>query len=312
MHFSGYAWDVLERIKKDSPEDKLRGVYSADPIVLKILTDGLKGNKVWKVFEGKKISKTFLEEQYSAYDLFEEENNILVLDGENIEKDFFSYFNDYIEGGADKVFLYSSSKLEKNKKKFQEVPGAFYESKTNPFWKNRDFLNFFLDEKEIDLSPKVKEYVLDKVPFDSVSYYNLVNTLWIRLPDVLEATTDDIDDILNTRSMDVFQLADIFSRKSWLQFFSELQPLLGQYESLRSLFSFLQSHLLKIADPSYLEQKKTKTRYDEKIQRAASLWKFQEIEAWMQKLGDWEIEAKSKNSRLNLSLKAAYLKFLKV
>lgn len=71
---------------------------------------------------------------------------------------------------------------------------------------------------------------------------------------------------------------------------------------------FMQGHLIKVMDPSYLAQKPRLTSYDKDIQSTSRLWKPNELLEAIAEFNHWEILSKRKESLLWSELKHAFLR----
>ena len=54
----------------------------------------------------------------------------------------------------------------------------------------------------------------------------------------------------------------------------------------------MQSHLLKLSDPSYLDEKKALNNYDKKIIAQSKLWRKQELDLSIRKFGELQVAVK--------------------
>ena len=70
------------------------------------------------------------------------------------------------------------------------------------------------------------------------------------------------------------------------------------FEEQRSLFSFMQTHLLKLADVSYTKKKGRLSKYDREILSHAPLWNKQEIRSQLMRMGELEIYAKQRDLKI--------------
>ncbi len=119
-----------------------------------------------------------------------------------------------------------------------------------------------------------------------------------------------MQELLEVERLDQFALASLFCRRKRLEFYHKVIQLQGDFDKMRSLFNFMQSHLIKVMDPSYLNQKPRPSSYDKDIQSTSKLWKPNELLAAIEEFNHWEILSKSKKSLLWTELNQAYLRAL--
>ena len=70
----------------------------------------------------------------------------------------------------------------------------------------------------------------------------------------------------------------------------------------------MQSHLLKMADPSYLSLKSKLTNYDKEIQTTSKLWTVDDLLSEIARFNKLEILSKKKDSNLWHELKVDYFR----
>ena len=87
----------------------------------------------------------------------------------------------------------------------------------------------------------------------------------------------------------------------------ELEP---DFEAMRSLFYFLQTHMAKISDPRFIEKKSKPSKYDKQILSQSKLWKQNELLLVMEFLRSLEHKAKTKNNFIKSDIRSAYYRAL--
>ena len=100
-----------------------------------------------------------------------------------------------------------------------------------------------------------------------------------------------------------------YGNKKFKPFFESVSQAPLNFESFRSLCSFMQTHLIKLADPSYIKGKAKPSQYDKKILSESKLWKSAELRRSLRFFGELEILAKSKNREVFDRLRRLRMKF---
>ena len=114
--------------------------------------------------------------------------------------------------------------------------------------------------------------------------------------------------MISVEKLDQFQLASLFSRKKFSDFFDRLLKVDEDFDRLRSLSLFMQSHLIKMLDTGYLEKKTRLTSYDKEISSASRLWKDHELLREIERFNRWEILSKKKDFIVWNEIKDAQLR----
>lgn len=110
--------------------------------------------------------------------------------------------------------------------------------------------------------------------------------------------------------LDQFAMASLFTRKKFTDFYDRLVILEGDFDKMRGFFNFMQSHLVKLADTSYLAAKPRLTQYDKDLQSTAKLWKSDEITREIERFNQWEVQSKKKDNFLWNELRQTHLRAL--
>lgn len=175
------------------------------------------------------------------------------------------------------------------------------------FWETNKLLDFTAALVKLPLSYDAKTWMLNSLENTFQQFYNSCCLLKLNHPQSREVSLKDVQDLLEVERLDSFYLANVFGKKNLSQFYSELIKLEGDFDKMRSFFLFMQSHLVKLADPSYLDGKDRLSQYDKGILQVSKLWKQQELISWVCYFSDLEILAKRKDSSLWGRLKFEYL-----
>ena len=93
-------------------------------------------------------------------------------------------------------------------------------------------------------------------------------------------------------------MARTYSKKQFLKFYDELLLKYKDFKQLEEIFRFLISHLIKMADPSYVEKKDRPSKYDKEVLSYAKFWKGSEIQKELILLNNFLVLAKSKDDQL--------------
>ena len=180
------------------------------------------------------------------------------------------------------------------------------------FWETSKYLNFLEIQMGMNLDSVVHQYILDAVANDTQSFIEALsklrrfNTTWSGLPKSL----DQVKAIVHKSRLDQFSLASLFCKKKKVNFYKQLIDVEADFDSFRMLFSFMQGHLMKLIDPSYMSKKTRMSKYDKEIDAHSKLWRKSELEKEISLFSNFEILAKQKSEQLKFELRAQYLEEL--
>jgi hypothetical protein len=130
----------------------------------------------------------------------------------------------------------------------------------------------------------------------------------LNYPEAQQIGLNEIKSLLTFEKLDQFNLASLLARKKNKDFYLKLMLLENDFEKMRGLFMFMQSHLIKMVDTSYLKQKTRLNQYDKDLQSTSKNWKTDELVKEIEKFNRWELLCKKKSTGLWNEIKQSYLR----
>src|SRR5690606_17590964 len=122
-------------------------------------------------------------------------------------------------------------------------------------WEFNKLLDFVCSYLRLPLSFEAKTWILEAMENNLANFYNSCCLIKINHPEAKEVSLKEVRELLTTEKLDQFQLASLIARKKNKEFYEKLTALEGDFEKMRGFFMFMQSHLVKMADTSYLGKK---------------------------------------------------------
>jgi hypothetical protein len=307
-------WDFFTNVKKDLLEthEGLLAVSTFDPVALKMVKDYLLRGTAGKTVLYKmatEVTKNWIEEEFQTLSLFGTSDCFFIHQAQDLHADLIEMLSNLDITGR---FVILSFESEATGWKKLQKEGRVTSLQVEPpkFWEPNKLLDFVCNFLKLPLSYDSKGWILDSLENNLGTFYNAMALIKINHPEAKEITLKEVQELLQVERMDQFALASLFCRRKRLEFFYRVIQLQGDFDKMRSLFNFMQSHLIKVMDPSYLNQKLRPSSYDKDIQGTAKLWKPKELLAAIEEFNRWEILSKSKNSMLWTELKESYLRAL--
>lgn len=264
----------------------------------------------WIVFQGAEVKIDWLEDRLLGLDLFGASENILILEGNSLGAQELDFFIANYHALQERYILihFNKNKAVLNKKLGKNIPLHVIDS--IPFWKVQEAIEYFCHELDFSLSFSQRQILSQYVEESYDGIYQRL--LWLKNQQLLDIDDASFQKYLQSfLQVDPFALADDLNLKKIDPFFLKLSQE-ASYKEMEKLIAFSISHLLKISEISYLEGKKSLSKYDQKIQKAHQLWRRGEI-AWVLKsLAELQKVSRVSSGKENLSfiqgLRLSYLK----
>ena len=198
------------------------------------------------------------------------------------------------------VFAPRSAFFEALKK---EKKGQLFKIEAPRFWEGEKLWEFICQKMSVRFSPPVRRYLLDSLPHEVRDFIGVIKHLKLHFPDTGKITLEEIESIVEPSTLNSFELATVFNEKKFNVFFEFLWKTHLDFDTLRSFFSFMQGHLGRLADPSYLQKKRTRSRYDKSIEFFSQKFNLEELRTYCRLFGELEILAKQKSLKLKGALR---------
>jgi hypothetical protein len=314
MHSKWQIWDFFSSNNQNLLND-FEGTVALntfDPVCLKLVKDYLTrgfGDKVVHYKMASEISRDWLEEEFNTLSLFGNSESFFVHQAQDLSNDLIDYISQLEVTGRFLLLSFENEQASwKKVVKDKKLSTLVIESPR--FWEFNKLLDFVASYLRLPLSYEAKGWILEAMENNLVTFYNICCLIKLNHPDSKEVGVSEVKELLTLEKLDQFQMASLIARKKNKEFYEKLTQLEGDFEKMRGFFMFMQSHLIKMADPSYLADKPRLTQYDKDIQSSSRLWKSPELMSEIEKFNTWEILCKRKDPQVWHLIKESYLKAL--
>ncbi len=322
MHSKWKVWDLVKsRPSVIDSKFKVICFQTFNPFVFSILKDKVD----MSLFEedrllpliGKEVSTSWVDDNLKSLNLFGNSDSYLVHFAEELKDDVCQELLNIDELILDGRYLILSfnkdSALLRKLKKLDSDLVEVIHVQPPAFWEEGELLNFFSDYFKVYLSYEAVQEVRNKVKFDFGVYFQLFQSLQINFSENnKELSALDLADFLADDKIDQFELVELFATKRFGLFYKKFVRAFESGADLVSLIYFIESHLTKIYDPSFLSGKTKLTKYDKQIQSQHNMWKPEEIIRSLNYFGELLTLAKKKDRMLEYRIKTDFLKTLRV
>jgi|GEM_PF-1445350 len=311
MHFNFKPWEFFSKHPQFLNNNTLGlyAFYCTDSYFSRLAHLKLKASLKQKmtIVTGSELTPSWIEDNFINLGLFGNPGPVIVLLAENTPVAAQDMFLEHQIDLSDRFILFSfSSKSSFYEKLKKGKDGTFYKIDSFPSWQFDRVVNFFCEELKLPLSYEVKSAILDTLPPHTAEIVNLLKNIKINFPNGINSL-EELQPLLPSSHFDQFSLADILSEKKLRDFYKKLSVIDSSQGDWIKLFSFIQNHLLKISDTSYLKAKKGQpSQYDKKIIAASKRWNGDEIKREMKRISKFLILAKAKPNELRTELTLAY------
>ena len=322
-------WDFLKRHPHlVSPNIKgVYGLYTSDAFVEKILLSRLPSSSSlstppWKTLLGSELTASFLEDHFQNLGFFDDASPLRILQGEKISSQVVSFIEKSLDGLPHYLVLAFSKKSPIFDNLASRCPKTFFKIEEPKFWQGGLLLECLCRELRVPLSPPLKSYLVEALPMKSIVYGMVLNQISLLFPNTWpntwpntrpntqKVTVSQIRKLISPSKWDHFSLAQQFGQRKFADFFKKVIESKGDFESFRPFFSFMQGHLSRLLDPSYIDEKPHLSKYDKEVLAQSKLWKSQELVFHMRLFGELEIEAKKQSPFTMQRMRSLYLRAL--
>jgi hypothetical protein len=311
MHSKWQLWDFFNSVKRDYLAEKtgVIALSTFDPICLKLVKDYLvrgAGERTIHYRMAPEVTRDWIEEEFQSLSLFGAMESFFIHQAQDLKAEQLEALAS-LDLSDRFVILSFESENAGWKKLVKEGKIDFLQIEAPKFWEPHKLLDFVNTYLRLPLTFESKAWMLDSLENNLSSFYHASCLLKLNFPEAKEVNLTQVKSLLETERLDQFVLASLLARKKNAEFFGKLLHFETDFERMRGLFNFMQSHLIKIMDPSYLDNKPRLSGYDKDIQSASKLWKTEDLKKEVERFNRWELMSKKKDSLLWHELKASFL-----
>lgn len=290
-------WDFIQKFPK-TIDPARPGVYAFlmdDPYLERVMLDRLPKEKInFSLYTGSEFTRDFIEEHFVNLSFFSESDHILIMNAENIPASSIEYL---LEEGLDLTdrfllfFFTKSSKqfTELTKAKKVEVMGQ--ELEMPRFWEGPKMWQFAQKAKGVNFDGAVSRFALENLEHNFESFFWLIDTIKTNFP---EGPVDMavLGELVKKERWDFFELIEIFNRNPKL-FFMELLKKEMDYDWMRVMSAFMQTHLIKVLFPEEIRAKGKLSKYDQSVLEVSEKQSREVMQYYLRFFSELEIMAKS-------------------
>lgn len=312
MHSKWQIWDFFSSFKRDylASFNGVLAMNAFDPLCLKMMKDYLNKGTEGRVVHHKlasEVNKNWIEEEFQTLSLFGGADCFFIHQAQDLKAEMLELLGKLELNDRFVILNYESEGVGWKKLLKDGLIGTLVVEPPR-FWELNKLLDFTASYLRLPLSYEAKAWILDALENNLSVFYNTCTVLKLNFPEAREVSVNDVKSLFTLDKLDQFAMASLFTRKKFTDFYDRLVILEGDFDKMRGFFNFMQSHLVKLADTSYLGGKPRLTQYDKDLQSTAKLWKQEEIVQEIERFNQWEIQSKRKDNFLWNELRQTHLR----
>lgn len=267
-------WDFYHQALP-SLDSGLKVVHLFDPWLEVKITQKIKEKLPCEVYPGLSVTRDWLEDRLMGLSLFGDSGPFIITQADQLNAEAKEFIKGNIEELAQKNFLMVFHKEDAFSKKIEKFVDA-YKVEPPKFWEAHKLLDFLLDIEKVRLTQEAKNLLMDSVVHDCSHFYYYISLLSINFGSQKVSESDLRPYIVSSR-LDQFKLASLFNTKKKAQFIDAFLKTKASPKEAILFFGFILSHIIKLMDPSYLNKKSYKSKYDKEILATAGNWSQEEL-----------------------------------
>lgn len=315
MHSSWQVWDFFN-IQSKVLKPNVTGIYAwyaFDTYIGKLIKDSISRDQIngdLKTLMGQEITTTWIEDNFLSLNLFGNSDSFLIQNAQQLSKECQELIL------SDKLILdnrYLILSFTEDCTFFKKLTTLddieSFKIVAPKFWEFNKLLDFFADKLKVRLSHQAKQLILERVNNTSGDFVNILKSLQLNFGQT-EISISQLNEVLVYERLDKFELSTLFCLNKRDQFYKNILDASVDHEILRDLFYFMQGHLMKVYDPTFLDSKTKLSQYDKKIINFSKSWDKKDLSQQIDIFRNLEQMAKLKSPKLSNEIRKHYLRSL--
>lgn len=314
MHSKWQIWDFFSSFQRNylSSLNGILAINTFDPLCLKMMKDFLVRGAEGRIIHHKlanEVTHNWIEEEFQTLSLFGSADCFFIHLSQDLKPDILEHLSKLELSDRFIILSYESEGVGWKKLVKENIISTLVIEPPR-FWEINKLLDFVANYLRLPLAYETKAWILDALENNLSVFYNTCTVLKLNFPEAKEISVENVKSLFTLDKLDQFAMASMFTRKKFPDFYDRLIQLEGDFDKMRGFFNFMQGHLTKLADTTYLTQKPRLTQYDKDLQSTSKLWTFDEVTREIERFNQWEIRSKKKDSFLWNDLRQAHLRVL--
>lgn len=290
-------WDLMQKFPEtwDAKFEGPQAFLIDEPYLERVFLDRLPKKKLkFSLYTGSELNRDFIEEHFINLSFFSESDPILVMNAETIPSGMLDFLLETdIDWSAKKLLLFFT-KTSKTFTEFAKNKKVHALELDMPrFWEGPKMWQFAMKAKEVNFDGAVTRFALENLEHNFESFFWLIDTVKIHFPEG-KVDVNFLKELVARERFDFFDLVDLFHRGPKL-FFQEVLKKEMDYDWLRGLSSFMQTHLIKILFPQEILAKSKHSKYEQGVLDMSEKLNRALVKSYLDFFSDLEVLAKAQD-----------------
>lgn len=290
-------WDFIQKYPATIDRKQL-GIHAFlidDPYLERVLFDRLPKKEIkFSIYSGSEFTRDFIEEHFINLSFFTESDQILIMNAETIPAASIEYLLENEIDMSERFLLLFFTKTCKQftelaKNKTRNVNAI--ELEMPKFWEGAKIWQFAQKAREVSYDGVISRFALEQLEHNFESFFWLIDTIKMNFADG-KPSISELQELVKKERWDFFELIDLFNRNPKL-FFAELLKKEMDYDWMRTLSAFMQTHLVKVLFPQEIMGRPKLSKYDQAVLVMSEKSNRQSIQDYLALFQECEILAKS-------------------
>lgn len=290
-------WDFIQKYP-GTIDPKQFGIYSFlidDPYLERVLLDRLPRKDLkFSIYSGNEVTINFIEEHFVNLSFFSESDHILIMNAETIPAGSIDLL---LQGEIDFGDRFLLMFFTKSNKQFGELGKSknsdvyAVELEMPRFWEGTKLWQFAQKAREVNFDGAIARFALEHLEHNFESFFWFIDTVKMNFPDG-PVDFKELKDLIKRERWDFFELIDLFNKNPKL-FFEEILKKEMDYDWMRTMSAFMQTHLIKILFPEEIRAKGKLSKYDQSVLDVGKKLNRDIVQYYLVFFSELEIMAKS-------------------
>lgn len=288
-------WDFIQKFPKTINPTKFgpHAFLIDDPYLERVILDRLPKKEIkFSIYSGSEFTRDFIEEHFVNLSFFSESDHILIMNAETIPAASIEFL---LAGDFDWENRFLLFFFTKSNKQFTELGKSkkieAMELELPRFWEGAKMWQFAQKAREVNLEGTVSRFALDNLEHNFESFFWLIDTIKMNFPNGI-VNLAVLTELVKKERWDFFELIDLFNRNPKL-FFQEILKKDIDYDWMRTLSAFMQTHLVKVLFPEELKLKGKLSKYDQSVIDVSAKLNRDVVKYYLAFFAELEIQSKS-------------------
>lgn len=305
-------WDFIQKYPT-TINPKQFGLHSFlidDAYLERVFLDRLPKKEIpLSLYTGNEVTMDFIEEHFVNLSFFSESDHILIMNAENIPAQSIDYLtqNDIdLDGRFFLLFFTKTSKVFTELSKSKNSHYFSTQLEMPRFWEGAKLWQFAQKAREVNFDGAVTRFALEHLEHNSESFFWFIDTVKTAFPKG-PVDVKALEELVKKERWDFFELIELFNRDPKL-FLGELLKKEMDFDWMRTMSAFMQTHLVKILFPEEIKAKGKLSKYDQSVLEMSEKFPREIVQYYLGFFSELEILAKSSDAFLVDRLRLEALK----